>query len=227
MSLYTISDLHLSLSCDKPMDIFYGWNNYIERLKANWERLVSVDDTVVVPGDISWALKLEDTLADLKFIDALPGKKIFLKGNHDLWWNTMKKNNEFFEKNGLKTVRCIFNSCVETEGVGICGSRGWFFDKPEAEKKVILREAGRLDTSISAAENAGLKPIVFMHYPPVYADSKCDEILDVLKKHGIETVYHGHIHGSGMHRAVPECDGITFKLVSCDCIDFTPYRIIL
>lgn len=227
MSLYTISDLHLSLSCDKPMDIFYGWNNYIERLKANWERLVSVDDTVVVPGDISWALKLEDTLADLKFIDALPGKKIFLKGNHDLWWNTMKKNNEFFEKNGLKTVQCIFNSCVEAEGVGICGSRGWFFDKPEAEKKVILREAGRLDTSISAAENAGLKPIVFMHYPPVYADSKCDEILDVLKKHGIETVYHGHIHGSGMHRAVPECDGITFKLVSCDCIDFTPYRIIL
>lgn len=100
MSLYTISDLHLSLSCDKPMDIFYGWNNYTERLKANWERLVSVDDTVVVPGDISWALKLEDTLADLKFIDALPGKKIFLKGNHDLWWNTMKKNNEFFEKNG-------------------------------------------------------------------------------------------------------------------------------
>ncbi len=227
MSLYTISDLHLSLSCDKPMDIFYGWNNYTERLKANWERLVSVDDTVVVPGDISWALKLEDTLADLKFIDALPGKKIFLKGNHDLWWNTMKKNNEFFEKNGLKTVQCIFNSCVEAEGVGICGSRGWFFDKPEAEKKVILREAGRLDTSISAAENAGLKPIVFMHYPPVYADSKCDEILDVLKKHGIETVYHGHIHGSGMHRAVPECDGITFKLVSCDCIDFTPYRIIL
>ena len=209
------------------MDIFYGWNNYTERLKANWERLVSVDDTVVVPGDISWALKLEDTLADLKFIDALPGKKIFLKGNHDLWWNTMKKNNEFFEKNGLKTVQCIFNSCVEAEGVGICGSRGWFFDKPEAEKKVILREAGRLDTSISAAENAGLKPIVFMHYPPVYADSKCDEILDVLKKHGIETVYHGHIHGSGMHRAVPECDGITFKLVSCDCIDFTPYRIIL
>lgn len=227
MSLYTISDLHLSLSCDKPMDIFYGWNNYTERLKANWERVVSVDDTVVVPGDISWALKLEDTLADLKFIDALPGKKIFLKGNHDLWWNTMKKNNEFFEKNGLKTVQCIFNSCVEAEGVGICGSRGWFFDKPEAEKKVILREAGRLDTSISAAENAGLKPIVFMHYPPVYADSKCDEILDVLKKHGIETVYHGHIHGSGMHRAVPECDGITFKLVSCDCIDFTPYRIIL
>lgn len=227
MSLYTISDLHLSLSCDKPMDIFYGWNNYTERLKANWERVVSVDDTVVVPGDISWALKLEDTLADLKFIDALPGEKIFLKGNHDLWWNTMKKNNEFFEKNGLKTVQCIFNSCVEAEGVGICGSRGWFFDKPEAEKKVILREAGRLDTSISAAENAGLKPIVFMHYPPVYADSKCDEILDVLKKHGIETVYHGHIHGSGMHRAVPECDGITFKLVSCDCIDFTPYRIIL
>ena len=227
MSLYTISDLHLSLSSDKPMDVFYGWNNYVERLKANWNRVITDEDTVVIPGDISWGLKLEDTLADLMFIDALPGQKIFLKGNHDLWWGTMKKLNAFFEENGIKTIKCIYNSCIEAEGVGICGSRGWFFDRPEAEKKIILREAGRLETSIIAAEKQGLRPIVFLHYPPAYEDSRCDEIFNVLKKHDIKTVYHGHIHGSGLHCAVPECDGIAFKLVSCDCIDFTPYRIII
>ncbi len=227
MSLFTISDLHLSLNSDKPMDVFYGWNNYVERLEANWKRVVTEADTVVIPGDISWALKLEDTLADLKFIDALPGKKIFIKGNHDLWWSTMTKINAFFEENNIKTIRCVFNSCIEVEGVGICGSRGWFFDKSEAEKKVILREAGRLEASIAAAENVGLKPLVFLHYPPVYEDSHCEEILEVLKKHNVKMVYHGHIHGSGLHRAVPEFDGITFKLVSCDCIEFTPFRIML
>ncbi|MBO5746096.1 MAG: metallophosphoesterase [Clostridia bacterium] len=227
MSLYTISDLHLSLSADKPMDVFYGWDNYMNRLEANWKRVVTNDDTVIIPGDISWALKLEDTLEDLKFIDALPGQKILIKGNHDLWWSTMAKIKAFFEENKIKTIQCLFNSCIEVEGVGITGSRGWFFDKPEAEKKVILREAGRLETSLKAAEEKNLKPLVFLHYPPVYEDSKCDEIMDVLKAHNITTVYHGHIHGSGLHRSVTECDGIKFKLVSCDCIDFTPFRIIL
>ncbi len=227
MSLFTISDLHLSLGTDKPMDVFYGWNNYVERLESNWRRVVKDIDTVVIPGDISWALKLEETLADFKFIDALPGTKIFIKGNHDLWWSTMTKINTFFDENGIKSIKCVFNSCVEAEGVGITGSRGWFFDKPESGKKVILREAGRLEASITAAEELGLKPIVFLHYPPVYEDSHCSEIFDVLKKHDIRTVYHGHIHGSGFHRAVSRFDGIYFKLVSCDCIDFTPYEIIL
>ena len=226
MSLYTISDLHLSFSCDKPMDIFYGWNNYVERLTANWKRIVTDDDTVVIPGDISWGLKMDEALADLQYIDALPGKKILLKGNHDLWWSTMKKLDEFFEANSIKTIRCLFNSTIEVDDYAVCGSRGWFFDKPESEKKVILREAGRLETSIVKAEETGLKPLVFLHYPPVYADSRCDEILGVLKKHNVKTVYHGHIHGSGVHRSVSECDGIYFKLVSCDCIDFTPYKII-
>ena len=227
MSLFTISDLHLSLGTDKPMDVFYGWDNYVQRLEANWKRIVKAGDTVVIPGDISWALKLEETLNDLKFIDALPGTKIFIKGNHDLWWSTMTKINAFFEENDIKTIKCVFNSSVEAEGVGIVGSRGWFFDKPDAEKKVILREAGRLETSISDAEKKGLKPVVFLHYPPVYEDSHCEEIIHVLKKHNIKTVYHGHIHGSGFHHAVPQFDGISFKLVSCDCIGFTPFEIIL
>ncbi len=227
MSLFTISDLHLSLGTDKPMDVFYGWENYVERIEANWKRIVKNDDTVVIPGDISWSLKIEDALNDFKFIEALPGRKILLKGNHDLWWNTLTKINAFFEQNNIKTIQCVFNNCIEAEGVGICGSRGWFFDKPEAEKKIILREAGRLEMSLNAAKEKELKPVVFLHYPPVYEESHCDEILDVLKKHDIKTVYHGHIHGSGLHRVTPERDGISFKLVSCDCIDFTPREIIL
>ena len=121
----------------------------------------------------------------------------------------------------------MFNNSIDAEGVGICGSRGWDFDKPEADKKIILREAGRLEMSLADCEKKGLKPLVFLHYPPVYEDSQCDEILNVLKKYDIKQVYHGHIHGSGVHRSVPVFDGIAFKLVSCDCIDFSPYRIIV
>lgn len=227
MSLFTISDLHLSLGTDKPMDVFYGWHNYVERLKANWMRIVTDDDTVIIPGDISWGLKLEDTVKDFKFLESLPGQKVIIKGNHDLWWSTMRKINAFFEENNIKTIKCLFNNSIEAEGVGICGSRGWVFDKPEADKKIILREAGRLEMSLADCEKKGLKPLVFLHYPPVYEDSQCDEILNVLKKYDIKQVYHGHIHGSGVHRSVPVFDGIAFKLVSCDCIDFSPYRIIV
>ncbi len=225
MALFTISDLHLSLSADKPMDIFYGWDNYVERIRANWTRVVSQSDTVIVPGDISWALKLSETVTDFRFIDALPGKKIFIKGNHDLWWSTMKKLRAFKDESRFDSIEFLFNSSIEAEGKGICGSRGWLFDRPEAEKKIILREAARLETSILSAVERELEPVVFLHYPPVYENSRCEEILDVLKKYGIKKVYHGHIHGSGLHRAVPQCDGIEFKLVSCDCCDFTPYRI--
>ena len=227
MSLYTISDLHLSLSADKPMDVFYGWNNYMERIEANWKRVVTDEDTVVIPGDISWALKLEDAEKDLKFLDLLPGKKLILKGNHDLWWSTMKKLTEFFGKIEIKTITPIFNSAIIAEGRAICGSRGWFFEKDEQNKKIILREAGRLEASITEAEKLGVEPLVFLHYPPVYADIVCEEIVEVLKRHNIKTVYHGHIHGSGLHRAVKSYDGISFKLVSCDCIDFTPHKICL
>ena len=225
MSLYTISDMHLSLSADKPMDIFYGWNNYMERIEANWKRIVTAEDTVIIPGDISWALKLEDAEKDLRFLDSLPGKKIILKGNHDLWWSTRKKLDEFFEKIGIKTITPIFNSCLIAENRAVCGSRGWFAGNDEQNLKIIAREAGRLETSISEALKTGLEPVVFLHYPPVYADTVCDNILKVLKQYNINKVYHGHIHGSGMHRIVKEHDGIAFKLVSADCIDFTPYKI--
>ena len=225
VSLFTISDLHLSFGADKPMNIFRGWDNHTERIEANWRRLVRDEDTVILPGDFSWSLKLADTAPDFAFLHALPGKKLILKGNHDLWWSTSKKINDFLSENGFDSIKTIFNNCSVAEGRAICGTRGWFYDD-SGDKKVLLREAGRLEASITAAKATGLPILVFLHYPPVYGDSVCYEIFDILKRHGIGTVYHGHIHGGGYHKSVSEFDGIRFKLVSCDCVDFTPICIV-
>lgn len=225
MAVYTISDLHLSFGAQKPMSVFKGWENYEQRIQSNWTRLVTPEDTVVLPGDLSWAMKLPDTLEDLSFLHRLPGKKIILKGNHDLWWSSMKKIRELLDANGLDSIIPLHNCAIEVEDFAVCGSRGWFYDAGTADRKIVLREAGRLETSIAAAEATGRTPLVFLHYPPVYGEYVCPEILQVLQKHGIKTVYHGHIHGAGRNNAVPEYDGIRFRLVSCDCMDFTPYRI--
>lgn len=225
MSIFTISDLHLSFGSNKPMDIFRGWDNHTERLLANWNRLVKPEDTVVLPGDFSWGLKLEDTKADFDFLNKLNGKKILLKGNHDLWWSTVKKLKEFFNNNKIENVEILFNNTIIAENYAIAGTRGWFYDD-KAEKKIIAREVGRLEKSLEEAEKTGLPILVFLHYPPVYGNQVCEEIFDVLKKHNIKKVYHGHIHGLGLNNAVKEYDGVNFELISCDCIDFTPRFIV-
>ncbi len=225
MSIFTISDLHLSFGTDKPMDIFRGWDNHTERLMANWNRLVGENDTVVLPGDLSWGLKLQETTEDFKFLRKLKGKKILLKGNHDLWWSTTKKINTFFTENNIDDCEILFNNCVIADGYAIAGTRGWFYDNSGSEK-VLLREAGRLETSLKAAKETGLPILTFLHYPPVYGEYVCREILDVLQKYEVKTVYHGHIHGAGCHNAVKEFEGISFKLISCDCNDFTPLKVV-
>lgn len=222
LALYTISDLHLSFGADKPMDIFRGWENHTDRLISNWNRVVSENDTVVLPGDFSWGLKIEETLNDFKFLNRLNGRKIIGKGNHDLWWGTKKKIEEFFEQNEIKNVDILFNNAFLVDGISVCGSRGWFFDSNESDNKIIKREAARLETSIKEGIALGGEPIVFIHYPPVYADMVCHEIFDVIKKYNVKRVYHGHIHGAGFNKVVSHFDGVDFKLVSCDCVDFTP-----
>ncbi|MBQ6847327.1 MAG: metallophosphoesterase [Clostridia bacterium] len=224
MSIFAISDLHLSFGANKPMDIFRGWDNHTERLLANWNRLVGLNDTVVIPGDLSWSLKLEDTEKDFEFLKKLNGKKILLKGNHDLWWSTATKIQKFFAEKEITDTEIIFNNTVITEGYAIAGTRGWFYDS-SGSQKVLLREAGRLEASIKAALDTGHQILVFLHYPPVYGEYVCREILDILKKYNINEVYHGHIHGSGFNQAVNEFEGIKFHLISCDCIDFTPFKI--
>lgn len=224
MSIFTISDLHLSLGTNKPMDIF-GWNNHTERIKSNWIRLVKEEDTVILPGDFSWALKLEESLEDFKFLEALPGKKLLFKGNHDLWWSTVKKVNEFFVENDIKSVELIFNNSAVVEDKAVCGTRGWMFSNSEADKKIILREAGRLVRSLEDAVKTGCKPLVFMHYPPAYGNEVCREFIEVLKSYGVDKLYYGHIHGNGFNNALSEFEGIKLKLVSCDCMNFVPFLI--
>ena len=225
MSLFAIADLHLSLGEDKPMDIFSGWDNYVERLEKSWRSIVNENDTVVIAGDISWAMKLEETYTDFKFIKDLPGKKIFLKGNHDYWWGTKSKIEKFLAENELDTISVLFNNTYVCDEYAICGTRGWFLENDsEADIKVLNREIGRLQTSINEARKTGAEPIVFLHYPPVYGITECTEIMDVLLSNNIKKCYYGHIHGhSNMRNAVEgEYKGINFKLISCDRLSFTP-----
>lgn len=226
MNLFTISDLHLPLGADKPMDIFGGWDNYVERIKKNWKKLVSDNDTVVIGGDISWAISLNESKPDFEFINSLPGQKIILKGNHDYWWGTANKINEFFAENKFDTIKILHNNCYSDGNIAICGTRGWIYDGTgERDQKVILREAGRLETSIKLAVESGVTPIVFLHYPPVYADFVCEEIIEILQKYQIRQVYYGHIHGKGIYNTVSEYGGIKLTLVACDGVDFTPVYI--
>lgn len=225
MSIFAISDLHLSFMTDKPMSVFKGWENHIERIKANWKRLVREEDTVILPGDFSWALKIEETIEDFKFLESLPGKKILIKGNHDLWWNTVKKIRDFWKENGFNSFDLIYNNSICAEGYAIAGTRGWFYDE-KGTVKIKQREAGRLETSLKSAEETGLPILTFLHYPPVYNDCVCEEIIEVLKAHNINHIYCGHIHGYGFHNLQKEYKGIKFTLVSCDCIDFTPYLVV-
>ena len=177
MNLFTIADLHLPLGADKPMDIFGGWDNYVERLQKNWGKLVNEDDTVIIAGDISWGISLEQSKPDFEFINNLPGKKIILKGNHDFWWSTASKINEFFEKNNFDTINILHNNCYSDGNIAICGTRGWIYDgSGEKDKKIITRECGRLERSIQLAINDGAIPIVFLHYPPIYSEFMCEEI---------------------------------------------------
>ena len=224
MAVFAIADPHLSLGCDKPMDIFSGWKDYVGRLERNWRAVVDDNDTVVIAGDISWAMKLEETKEDFAFLNNLPGRKLLLKGNHDYWWSTRKKIEDFLSANGFHTMGIIFNSAVALDTISVCGSRGWFYDaESDADKKVLNREVGRLQTSIAMAETSGLEPVVFLHYPPVYGDEVCEEILSVLKEPKIRRCYCGPTHGAACKKAVTGLfEGIDFQLISCDYTGFRP-----
>ena len=236
MSLFVISDLHLDvLTNEKSMEVFGDkWKNYTQRLKNNWNAVVSENDTVIVPGDISWALTLEASIHDLKWINELPGRKILMKGNHDFWWSTAKKMKTFFEKNSLDTLEILYNGATEVENYILAGSRGWFVDKSTQPQsvvnadydKVLNREKIRLKMSLDEAkrlqESSNKEILVFFHFPPVWNDFVCDEIISILKKYEISKVYFGHIHGSYNVSSLFEYEGIQFKMISADFIDFLP-----
>ncbi len=229
MAVYAIADLHLSFGTDKPMDVFGGWSNYTERIRSNWQHLVTEKDTVVIAGDISWAMKLSETEADFRFIQELNGKKIILKGNHDYWWTTKAKMDKYLVSQGFDTLSILHNNYYLADGTALCGSRGWFYDaETDADMLILNREVGRLRMSIEPAIQAGYDPVVFLHYPPIYHNMECNEILDVLREYQIKKCFYGHIHGGNAAKRafIGEKYGIQFRLIACDYLGFTPLSII-
>lgn len=225
MSIYAIADLHLSFGTDKSMDVFNGWHNYTDRLKKNWVNLVKQDDTVIIAGDLSWSMKLEETYEDFKFLNCLPGKKILIKGNHDYWWGTKKKMDTYLRDNGFDNISVLFNNAIVVENIAVCGTRGWCYDCTQNEDiKILKREVLRLQTSIQKGQETGHELVVFLHYPPVFGNYECDEIMDVLIKNEIKTCYYGHIHGKNTSRKAikGEYKGINFHIISADNTDFCP-----
>ncbi len=225
MALFAIADTHLSFGTDKPMDTFEGWKNYTEKLKKNWNKLVSEADTVVIAGDISWAMNFEELKADFRFIDSLNGNKIIIKGNHDYWWNTMSKMNAFLNENNFKTIKILHNNAFVCGNISVCGSRGWLFESEEEhDEKILNREVSRLKASLENAQTD--EKIAFLHYPPITTYSQCREIMDLLEKYGIKKCYYGHLHGDAAKYSIDGIrEDISFRLISCDRLGFTPYLI--
>lgn len=228
MSLFCIADLHLSLGNDKPMDIFTGWQDYTSRILNNWNNIVKDEDTVVVAGDISWAMKLEDCFNDFDFINnKLKGNKILLKGNHDYWWGTKRKIDTYLEENGFDKIKILFNNSYTVGNYNICGTRGWNLEiDSEEDEKILNRELGRLKLSLDSVDN-DKETIVFLHYPPIYGTQNCQEIFEILHNYNIQKCYYGHLHGQKIikYSYNGDYEGIKLMLISTDSVSFTPVLI--
>ncbi len=229
MALFCIGDLHLSHGCDKPMDIFKGWEGYVPKLEHNWRAQVDEEDTVVLAGDISWAMKLEDCIADFRFLENLPGRKLIVKGNHDLWWSTVSKMNAFLENNGLHSLHFLHNNCFFEQEMALCASRGWMSEKLQGhDAKMIHREAQRLGFSLEMAEKQCPKAekLVFLHYPPFYSGQAAKELVDVMQQHKVTRCFYGHLHGHSIRVAIEGVvDGIEYRLISADKLQFCLQRV--
>ncbi len=227
MAIYAISDLHLSKSSNKPMDVFgSAWANHEERLKEGFAA-VGEDDITVIPGDISWGMSLSGSLLDFKFIDELPGKKIISKGNHDYWWETVSKTKRFFSENGITTIDILHNNAFEHGDFAICGTRGWFYENENAERKIYERELSRLRRSLEEAQKLSKKEILcFLHYPPICTGYECSEITDMLEEFGVSRCFFGHLHALGHRSAFCGIHkNVEYNLISADFLSFKPILI--
>jgi len=212
------------------MDIFGSrWDNHAEKLAEEWKKTVTDNDTVVIPGDISWGSSFEEAYEDLKFINDLPGKKIIGKGNHDYWWATMNKLTNFKNEKKLDNIEFLFNNAYAAEGKIICGTRGWVneFGVKTEDERIIRREAQRLELSLKEGEKLkeqypNHEIVVFLHYPPLFGEFMNLDILDILYRYGIERVYFGHLHNVRPEQLDEEYIGIKLNLVACDYVNFVP-----
>lgn len=226
MGLYAISDLHLSLSSDKPMDVFgEQWYNHDERIKENWIKKITDKDTILIAGDISWSMKIEDGKADLQWIHRLPGRKIISKGNHDYWWGSISKLNSLYED-----ISFVQNNFFTYENYAICGTRGWTIPGEkysDHDMKIYNREQIRLKISLDKAVEAGYnKIIVMIHYPPVNDKFENSDFTNIFEQYGVEKVVYGHLHGPSLkHVFEGKQNGIEYIMTSCDYINFDPIKI--
>lgn len=238
MSLFVIADLHLSSDGSKSMEIFGSrWTDYMNKLRKNWTAVVTPEDTVIVPGDISWGLKLEDAIDDLKFLDSLPGQKLIGKGNHDFWWSTASKMKVMMEEQGIKTIKLLYNNAYICEDCIVCGTRGWFVEENQQHtvgnadyNRIVNREVIRLRLSLDEAvklqrEHPEIPISVFLHFPPVWNGFVCREIVDVLHEYGIRSCYFGHIHGAYHMPRTTNFEGVDFVLTAADALQFSPMPI--
>lgn len=225
MALYAMGDLHLCLGAPKPMDVFGGaWVGYMEKLKQGLS-VITEKDTLVLMGDLSWALDLNSAVADFAWINEIPGRKIILKGNHDYWWSTQAKFTKFCLENGFSDLNLLNNNCFFYDDWAICGTRGWFFEEERSgdhDEKVFRRELIRLEASLKAAGDR--EKMVFLHYPPRYKGYTCREILDLMESYGVRQCFYGHLHGAS-HKLAMEgtWDGVEYRLLSADYLNFQPY----
>lgn len=229
LAIYAIGDLHLSGSSHKPMDVFgQHWANHADRIKNSWIDNITDEDAVLIPGDISWAMNLEDAMVDLEWIKNLPGKKYLIKGNHDYWWNSIKKLNALFE-----SMDFIQNDFFTYKEYAICGTRGWncpnHYKFTEHDKKIYLREINRLEMSLSSAKKKGHKNIIAMlHYPPTNDKLEPSLFTETFEKYDVKNVVYGHLHGDISYGAGLKgtYNSVKYNLVSCDYIDFNVKKII-
>jgi len=227
MALYALGDLHLSLGTDKPMDVFGGrWEGYVDKLRDGLS-VLSDDDTLVLLGDLSWALNLDNAVSDFSFINEIPGRKLILKGNHDYWWNTASKFGKFCFDHGFENLHLLHNNCHWYGDTALCGTRGWFFEEEKEgthDEKVFRRELGRLETSLKLAGDA--EKICFLHYPPRYRGYVCQEILDLLHAYRVKACYYGHLHGDSHKLALQgESSGVAYWLAAADYLNFRPIKV--
>ncbi len=234
MAIYTIADLHLSFEENKPMDIFgENWEGHAEKIKNNWISKVKPEDTVVLPGDFSWSINLENTYQDFLYLNSLPGTKLLLKGNHDYWWTTITSMRKYLQENNFKNIDFIYNNSYLVENKILTGTRGWNLLETENSSKMINRESIRLKLSIEDGikkYGSDKEIIIFMHYPPITKSSIQNyEFLDfitIMKQYNIKKCYYGHLHGKSCNDAVEgEYQNIKFKLVSSDYLNFDLIKI--
>ena len=232
MRLFAIGDLHLSGGDDKPMDVFGPqWDRHFLRIQENWRRLVGEEDTVLIPGDISWAMQLQAAKADLEEIGCLPGKKILCKGNHDYWWNSISQVRAALPA-GMTALQ---HNAADLGNAVVCATRGWMIptkDTPlsEQDEKIFGRETERLRFALDeAAAKAGGRPLVVMtHYPPLLAGETDTAFTKLMEMYRVHTAVYGHLHGTGIQAGYTgEHHGVRYHLVSCDSIGFSPKEITL